>query len=350
MAKKILRRSRRTPRARLVRSRSSTRRIRRVPRTRVVGRRRYRRVNRWKYSKVNGVVKKKFVFTFPIYPCMTTVETDVGNPYHMDSALVFKKGGVQTSYDTGAWSDNAAPPTFYQTDPSADTYVLATTFMSEYMNDFLSVATRYKHWKPGGFKINYTPQGNASGVAYCLNKNDVHMGDTSATVNTFYDKSTTINAGTCHEMNQVFDWTIGTNLDKCTKYPAALPFRHYFKRKVPASEVLPHGGWIPCPDKSKKIVSIDPTVDEIMYNLHSGLGFVYFQMDDKYFHSVSKDARNLMVENSRYSPIGMIKLTQYIYYKKFDKQFSTSTAKIKRPDGTSPFDYQKDHLLVMTDV
>lgn len=280
--------------------------------------------------------------------------TDTGNPYHMDTCLIFiDKGGVRVAPTVTAgpgYDGEFYPPQIATVSPGRDDNNLMHWMSDGFFQDFIAQSLKYRQWKPGGMKFTFSPQGNASGVAYVINQNQHRSQYVSENLNAFIQENSHTTSVPTTTLPDAFDLTLGSNLDKCRKYACSVPFTHYFKRKVPAGDRLPHGGWVPTPWSVNNDYSNckNPDKDQIGANLSSGMAACYFQMDDKYFHSVSKEARNLMVQNSRYIPIGTVKVTQYYYFKGFNKEYTTSTVLVPRPDNTLAIDYDLDHPMSIT--
>lgn len=320
------------------RRRTYTRR-RALPRRNIFGRptrRRRRRVFRRMRWANRGIIRRKYTVSFALYPDVTysaTESTAPLNPWHNDCGILFLKtpmvvttaaapdGGVNLSKQSCRTNGRASDLNAQENTINA---------FGNLFEDIKSDAVKYHYFRIGGMKLSYTPAHSTSGMVYVINKNDfgfktsgfdlnpkVEELPSYGTRNTFF--------GICHDM------TIGQNLDKCRKFPASMPFSTYFKRRVPRSDHQVRGGWMENPMNHK--VNYDESYVYMRDYLNTGLGVFYLQGDDRYYHSLSPEARYDMAKQLGVTPQGTVRFTFYVHFKKKDNQFSTASAIIIKPNN-----------------
>lgn len=291
-------------------------------------RRRYlaaRRGLRRRKSRGQGIVKKAFKVTIPIYPRMYEAEGSTGDPLHGDAAVCFTKAPY---YEDGEMS---APMMFanYPGDP-ADVLSPYMDAQNRLIADMKSIASQYSFWRPGGVKLTWKPTGTPQGICYIRNCNEYSINNGGLT-------------GLYHLNNTwegVYGATLGENVSSCDKIPVAQPWFKYFKRRIPRKHVKRHGGWLPTPTNSYLASTIGQEL-----SLHCGAGAIYMQVNDQYYHSVSSTNRANMNLMSKFIPLGLMEFSFYIHFKKKDNQYTTVSPIIPMPTGEKLVELNRDKFI-----
>lgn len=345
---------------RISRRRMKTSRSRRIPRrhrrrrTRVT--RRTRTIMKRKSRRDRGILVKKFTETFAIFPAMRTnltADTEYF-AWHHDAALLFGKnpyfpvksdGTHETSLIGPSVFTNANSPSLNSSQAVEHEKVSLNQWVGRngagqgWFSDFLSTCNLYKFWSPGGVKVSFRPYGlGLNGVAYAINLcgHTIEMKSAQESSYTSVRKRLRIDPlrpephptseSYWFGMNDVHAATVGNNLQKCRKFNVNQPFSMYFKRKVPSS-LLKYGRW--CPTRPDEDGFDHP--DKILMLNTGGCGAIYFNINDKFYHSSSYQQRNTIASVNKFIPIGFITMTYYVHFKTKDRQFSTHTQSIPDP-------------------